>query len=174
MEPRFSLSVVIPVYNEEENIKTLYTRLYPVLVGLPEVRIAQLVFVDDGSADQTVMEVKRLPKAEGKVCVDYIELSRNFGHQVAVTAGLDSCEGDRVVIIDADLQDPPELIPQLLAEVNNGYDVVYARRRARRGESWLKRITAKWFYRLLSRITSVDIPLDTGDFRVISRVGEFG
>jgi glycosyltransferase involved in cell wall biosynthesis len=101
--------------------------------------------------------------------VRYVDLSRNFGHQIAVTAGLDLCIGDLVVIIDADLQDPPEVIAEMVAKAQSGYDVVYARRIKRKGESFLKKATAKLFYRLLSSITSVDIPIDTGDFRIISR-----
>ena len=127
-----------------------------------------MFFVDDGSTDSTLEKIKRLPSTK-ELSVRFIELSRNFGHQVAVTAGLDNCIGDCVVIIDADLQDPPELIPELLAKVDEGHDVVYARRKNRKGESWLKRATAKWFYRVLSNITSIDIPLDTGDFRVITK-----
>ncbi|MCB0756467.1 MAG: glycosyltransferase family 2 protein [Flavobacteriales bacterium] len=161
------LSVVIPVFNEEENVQALFERLQHALKPL-QLKHVELLFVDDGSSDATLEHIKRLPSST-ELTVRYIELSRNFGHQVAVTAGLDSCIGERIVIIDADLQDPPELIPILLAKMDDGYDVVYARRRNRKGESWLKRATAKWFYRVLSRITSVDIPLDTGDFRVVTK-----
>lgn len=162
-----TLSVVIPVFNEEANIQVLFERLAKTLQPL-ELKGAELLFVDDGSDDSTLEKIKQLPSSE-MLAVRFIELSRNFGHQVAVTAGLDNSSGDRVVIIDADLQDPPELIPGMLNKMNEGYDVVYARRKNRKGESWLKRSTAKWFYRLLSNITSIDIPLDTGDFRVITK-----
>lgn len=162
-----TLSVVIPVFNEEANIQVLFERLAKTLQPL-ELKGAELLFVDDGSDDSTLEKIKQLPSSE-MLAVRFIELSRNFGHQVAVTAGLDNSSGDRVVIIDADLQDPPELIPGMLTKMNEGYDVVYARRKNRKGESWLKRSTAKWFYRLLSNITSIDIPLDTGDFRVITK-----
>ncbi len=162
-----TLSVVIPVFNEEDNIQVLFERLENSLQST-QVDSTELLFVDDGSSDSTLEKIKQIPSTE-KVVVRFIELSRNFGHQVAVTAGLDNCKGDRVVIIDADLQDPPELIPEMLVKMNEGYDVVYARRKNRKGESWLKRATAKWFYRILSGITSVEIPLDTGDFRIITK-----
>lgn len=161
------LSVVIPVFNEEENITPLFERLLKTLSPL-KLESAELIFIDDGSTDNTSSKVKSL-KSQDPVNVRFIELSRNFGHQVAVTAGLDHCNGDYTVIIDADLQDPPELIPKMLEKANAGNDVVYARRKNRKGESWLKKATARWFYRLLSSITSVSIPLDTGDFRVITK-----
>lgn len=162
-----TLSVVIPVFNEEENINPLFERLRNVVEQI-NPSSAELIFIDDGSSDQTLDRVKSL-KGDGSLQVRYIELSRNFGHQIAVTAGLDNCRGDYVVIIDADLQDPPELIPEMLEKAKTGFDVVYARRTNRKGESVLKKLTARWFYRLLSRITSVSIPLDTGDFRVITK-----
>lgn len=162
-----TLSVVIPVFNEEENINPLFERLRKVIEQI-NPSSAELIFVDDGSADQTLSQVRSL-KGDSALQVRYIELSRNFGHQIAVTAGLDNCQGDYVVIIDADLQDPPELIPEMLEKAKMGFDVVYARRTNRKGESVLKKLTARWFYRLLSRITSVSIPLDTGDFRVITK-----
>jgi dolichol-phosphate mannosyltransferase len=161
-----TLSVVIPVYNEEANVQLLYQRLVAVVAGL-NLTETELVFVNDGSTDNTIDAIKSLPKST--VNVRYLDLSRNFGHQIAVTAGLDQCKGDLVVIIDADLQDPPELIAEMVEKAKSGYDVVYARRTKRQGESLLKRATAKYFYRLLARITSVDIPIDTGDFRIITR-----
>jgi len=160
------VSVVIPIYNEEKNIPTLYERLSAVLVGL-NLTSFEFVFVNDGSVDGSMALLKAL--AEKHKHVAYVNLSRNFGHQVAVTAGLDYCKGEKIVIIDADLQDPPELIADLLAKMDEGYDVVYARRKARKGEGFMKKLTAKWFYRALDKITSVKIPIDTGDFRVISR-----
>ena len=162
-----TLSVIIPVFNEQDNVQLLFGRLQSALLPL-HLSAVELLFVDDGSSDATLQKIQGLPSTD-KLTVNFIELSRNFGHQVAVTAGLDNCKGDRVVIIDADLQDPPELIPALLAKMDEGNDVVYARRRSRKGESWLKRATAKWFYRFLSNITNINIPIDTGDFRVISR-----
>lgn len=161
-----TLSVVIPVYNEADNIRPLFERLETVLAELKLAK-TELVFVNDGSTDNTVQLIKKL-KSES-VDVRYIDLSRNFGHQIAVTAGLDQCVGDLVVIIDADLQDPPELIAEMVAKAQTGFDVVYAKRIKRKGESFLKKATAKFFYRLLASITSVDIPIDTGDFRIISR-----
>lgn len=161
------LSVVIPVYNEEENIAPLYDRLTKA-IGQIQLDNAELIFVNDGSSDETLDRVQNLSSNE-TTTVKYIDFSRNFGHQIAVTAGLDHCLGDMIVIIDADLQDPPELIPEMLSKASEGFDVVYAKRRNRKGESLLKKATAKWFYRLLAKITSVSIPVDTGDFRVISR-----
>ncbi|MGB0369338.1 MAG: glycosyltransferase family 2 protein [Flavobacteriales bacterium] len=161
-----TLSVVIPVYNEADNIRPLFERLVAVLNGLNFTK-SELIFVNDGSSDDTISIVKELPSTE--VDVRFVDLSRNFGHQIAVTAGLDQTVGDLIVIIDADLQDPPELISEMVAKIKSGYDVVYARRIKRKGESFLKKATAKFFYRFLSRITSVDIPIDTGDFRIVSR-----
>lgn len=161
------LSIVIPLYNEEDNVTQLYERLVGALSPLA-LGCVELVFVDDGSADNTMEKVLKLPRSQNFE-INFIELSRNFGHQIAVTAGLDHCDGAYVVIIDADLQDPPELIPEMLEMAKQGFEVVYAKRKARKGESWVKKVTAKLFYRLLSSITSVDIPLDTGDFRVITK-----
>lgn len=159
------VSVVIPIYNEEKNIATLFARLTAVLQGLK--CDYEFVFVNDGSTDASIALIKSLAAEHSQVA--FVDLSRNFGHQVAVTAGLDHCKGNRIVIIDADLQDPPELIADLLNKMDQGFDVVYAKRKARKGEGVMKKLTAKWFYRALDRITSVKIPIDTGDFRVISR-----
>jgi dolichol-phosphate mannosyltransferase len=158
-------SVIIPVFNEEENIQMLYDRLSGVMAALsPDF---ELLFVNDGSKDQTFPMVKALAAKDSRI--RYINLSRNFGHQIAVSAGLDACHGDRVVIIDADLQDPPELILEMDQKMNQGFQVVYARRRRRDGESIAKLFTARLFYRLLASIASIDIPLDTGDFRIMDR-----
>jgi len=158
-------SVIIPVFNEEENIQMLYERLSGVMAALsPDF---ELLFVNDGSKDQTFPMVKALAAKDSRI--RYINLSRNFGHQIAVSAGLDACHGDRVVIIDADLQDPPELILEMDQKMNQGFQVVYARRRRRDGESIAKLFTARLFYRLLASIASIDIPLDTGDFRIMDR-----
>ena len=159
------LSVIIPIYNEEGNILKLHERLTAVLNTMQSDY--ELVFVNDGSRDRSMDLIRELA---GKYSdIRYIDFSRNFGHQVAVSAGLDYCRGRYAVIIDADLQDPPELIRDMYAKAKEGYEVVYARRRSRAGESFLKKYTARRFYRLLSSITSIDIPLDTGDFRIISR-----
>ncbi|GAA4379118.1 glycosyltransferase family 2 protein [Hymenobacter koreensis] len=163
--PALDLSVVIPIYNEEANIPTLYQRLRGVIDPMG-VR-CEFIFINDGSRDRSLELVQAL--AEQHADVRFIDFSRNFGHQIAVTAGLDLSQGEAVVIIDADLQDPPELIPQLYQKLHEGYEVVYAKRRRREGESAMKLFTAKLFYRLLARITNVSIPVDTGDFRIISR-----
>lgn len=159
------LSVIVPVYNEEGNLMALHERLSAVAQTLQVT--AEFILVNDGSHDQSIALIKALAQQDNRI--KYIDFSRNFGHQIAVTAGLDACSGERVVIIDADLQDPPELITTLYRKMDEGFEVVYAQREARKGESWLKVITAKLFYRLLSRITSIQIPVDTGDFRIISR-----
>ena len=158
-------SVVIPVYNEEANIGLLYKRMTSVISVLSDA--FELIFINDGSRDKTLLLVKELAQSDGRV--RYIDLSRNFGHQIAVSAGLDACRGDRIIIIDADLQDPPELIAEMDAQMNEGFQVVYARRRKRKGESAAKLWTARLFYRLLARIASVEIPLDTGDFRIMDK-----
>jgi polyisoprenyl-phosphate glycosyltransferase len=159
------ISVVIPIYNEALNIDLLYSRLTSVMQSLGQSY--ELIFINDGSADNSLTLLKKLAHQHNEV--KYIDLSRNFGHQIAVTAGLDKAEGEAIVIIDADLQDPPELIAALYAKMQEGYDVVYAKRKARKGESFMKLITAKLFYRILSAITSISIPVDTGDFRIMSR-----
>lgn len=127
----------------------------------------EIVYVNDGSRDESKSILQILSQRDEHVY--YIHFSRNFGHQIAVTAGLDRCRGKSVVIIDGDLQDPPEVIPELFEKHKSGYDVVYARRSERKGETWFKRATAKLFYRVLRRSTAIDIPLDTGDFRLIDR-----
>jgi dolichol-phosphate mannosyltransferase len=159
------LSVIIPIYNEELNIPTLVTRLRPVLekIALPY----ELVFVNDGSKDRSIQLIKALAEADDKV--RYIDFSRNFGHQIAVTAGVDLCRGNIIAIIDADLQDPPELIEEMIGLINEGNQVVYAKRRSRKDKSIIKKTAYKTFYRLLARISNVDVPLDTGDFRVMTR-----
>ena len=157
------ISVIIPVYNEESNIRTLHKRLTDVLNGLS----FELIFINDGSQDQSLNIIRGL--SENFTNVKYVDFSRNFGHQIAVTAGLNFCRGQKVVIIDADLQDPPELIPKMLEKLDAGWNMVYAKRNERRGEGLLKRLTAKIFYRVLTRLTSINIPVDTGDFRVMDR-----
>ena len=161
------LSVIIPIYNEESNIAELYRRLHGVLDGMSLAGGYELIFVNDGSHDQSLPMLKALAEQDERV--HYFDFSRNFGHQIAVSAGLDHARGDAISIIDADLQDPPELIVDLYAKLRQGYDVVYAKRRSRQGESYAKKLTAKLFYRILARITRVSIPVDTGDFRIISR-----
>ena len=159
------LSIVVPIYNEEQNIPILYERLKKAVNFVSENY--ELIFVNDGSKDASFFELMKLAETDERVF--YINFSRNFGHQIAVTAGLDYSKGDAVVIIDGDLQDPPELIPDLYAKYKEGYEVVYAQRTKRQGESWFKKISAKWFYRILRKMTHIDIPVDTGDFRLIDR-----
>lgn len=161
--PRFS--IVAPAYNEEEVLPEFYRRVRDVMDALGEPW--ELILVNDGSRDNTLAVMRELHENDPRVKV--ISFSRNFGHQLAITAGIDYASGDAVVIIDADLQDPPEVIPELIEKWRDGYDVVYAVRRERRGESWFKEWTAKLFYRLIYRITDVDIPKDTGDFRLMDR-----
>ena len=160
-----TLSVIIPVFNEEKNISSVYSRCISVLGSIGEP--FEMIFINDGSKDDTFQMVYQLSETDARV--KYINLSRNFGHQIAVSAGLDACNGSYAVIIDADLQDPPELITSLYAKAQEGFDVVYAKRQLRKGETFFKSITAKFFYRLLKKITTINIPLDTGDFRIISR-----
>jgi polyisoprenyl-phosphate glycosyltransferase len=161
MKPKYS--VVVPVFNEAESLSELYRRLAGVMQSLGEPW--EIIFVNDGSTDETSDRLKEIKKKDGHIRV--AEFVRNFGHQIAVTAGMDIAEGSAVIIIDADLQDPPEVIPDLIARWKQGYEVVYAIRSEREGETWLKEFTAKLFYRLIYRITDVKIPLDTGDFRLL-------
>ncbi len=159
------LSIIIPVYNEEQNIPELYVRLTDAVLQITDEY--ELIFINDGSTDGSLFELIKLTEKDSRSF--YINFSRNFGHQIAVTAGIDYCSGNAVVIIDGDLQDPPELIPELYKKYQEGFEVVYARRESREGESFFKKITAKIFYRALRCLTSVDIPLDTGDFRLIDQ-----
>lgn len=160
------LSVVVPVFNEGKTIHVFYERMKKVMDSIEDMTY-ELVFVDDGSRDDSYEKLVRI--AERDECVKVVKLSRNFGHQVAVTAGLDSARGDAVVIIDADLQDPPEVIPRFLEKWGEGYDVVYGVREKREGETAFKLLTASLFYRVLKRLTNIDIPVDVGDFRLMSR-----
>ncbi len=157
------ISVVIPVYNEEGNLRALYERLSMVLSSL--TADFEMVFVNDGSTDSSIEIIRELTKDKK---VKYLDFSKNFGHQIAAFAGLEHAEGNAVVIIDADMQDPPELILELYQKMQEGYDVVYAKRQVRDGETWHKKLTAKWFYRLINNLSEVEIPLDTGDFRIMS------
>jgi glycosyltransferase involved in cell wall biosynthesis len=158
-------SIIIPIFNEEGNINKLYERLKSVFKKINSD--IEYIFINDGSKDNSIQLIKELASIDSDV--KYINFSRNFGHQIAVTAGLDKASGDRIVIIDADLQDPPELIIDMFNKMDDGFEVVYAKRKARKGESWLKKFTAKMFYRILKSITSVNIPVDTGDFRIMDR-----
>ncbi len=159
------ISIVIPVYNEEEVIRTSYARLTSVMQNSGEAY--ELLFIDDGSRDKSASILASFAKEDPHVRL--ICFSRNFGHQIAITAGMDYAKGDATVVIDADLQDPPEVIPDMIAKWKEGYHVVYGKRIKRHGETIFKKVTAKLFYRLLKRMTPVDIPTDTGDFRLLDR-----
>ncbi|HJR82113.1 MAG TPA: glycosyltransferase family 2 protein [Anaerolineales bacterium] len=162
---KITYSIVAPIYNELENIPELYRRVSDVMNTTGEPW--ELVLVDDGSTDGSTEAIRALAKEDE--CIRPVIFARNFGHQIAITAGWDYARGDAVIIIDADLQDPPELILEMAKKWREGYEVVYAVRAEREGESWFKLWTASLFYRLIYRITDVKIPLDTGDFRLMDR-----
>lgn len=159
------ISVVIPIFNEQDNIANLIERLDGVIK--PMGKSYEYIFINDGSRDNSIHIIKGF--ASQNRYIKYINFSRNFGHQIAVSAGLDYSRGASVIIIDADLQDPPELIPELYKKLKEGFEVVYARRISRQGEGFFKKATSKIFYRLLARMTTINIPVDTGDFRIIDR-----
>ena len=160
------LSVIVPAYNEEEGIREFNQRLVAVLRSLPF--FCEIVYVNDGSKDGTLEILRSLSDEHDNVAV--VDLSRNFGKEIALTAGLDHACGDAVVVIDADLQDPPELIPDLVRMFKeSGADVIYAQRGDRHGETLIKRLTAHLFYRVMSRVSGIEMPIDTGDFRLMSR-----
>lgn len=166
MDPHMSLlSVVVPTYNEEQGIEEFHKRLS---AALPQgFEHTEILFVNDGSQDKTQEKLEILRRRDARVRI--VEFSRNFGHQIAIKAGIDHSRGDAVVVIDADLQDPPELIPEMVKKWREGYDVVYAVRSRRIGESFFRKSVASVYYRLMRMISGVDIPLDTGDYRLISR-----
>ncbi len=159
------ISIVVPAYSEQEVLPKFHERTTAVCSQLPVD--VEIVYVNDGSTDNTLEVLDELYKSDDRVSV--VDLSRNFGKEIALTAGLHKAKGDAVIVIDADLQDPPELIPKLITEWQNGYDVVYAKRSRRDGETSLKKFTAHLFYRLMRRFSRVKIPEDTGDYRLLSR-----
>lgn len=161
--PRYSL--IIPIYNEEETLPELYRRLRNVMERLDGS--VELILINDGSQDSSLKLIRELHQQDSRIC--YLSLARNFGHQIAVTAGLNFARGQAIIILDADLQDPPELIPDLIETWRQGYQVVYAQRIRRKQEGWFKRFTAYTFYRLLQYLADVDIPTDTGDFCLMDR-----
>jgi len=165
MSSRPKYSIVAPVFNEEEGLTEFYRRTAAVMDQLDGD--CELVLVFDGSRDRSPEIGRELRARDPRVKI--IDFARNFGHQIAITAGIDYAEGDAVVIIDSDLQDPPEVILDLVAKWKEGYEVIYAQRRSRAGETFFKLLTAKLFYRLIDRLASIDIPRDTGDFRLIDR-----
>ena len=158
-------SIVVPIFNEQAVLPVLLNRLDALMTSLDAP--AEIVLVDDGSSDCSSIVLAARAKDDARY--RYIRLSRNFGHQVAITAGMDAARGDAVIVMDADLQDPPEVIEQMIARWREGFDVVYARRLSREGESGFKRVTAALFYRLINRLSAVDIPADVGDFRLVDR-----
>lgn len=158
-------SIVVPIWNEEQVIPELYRRVLEVMAQVDATW--ELICVNDGSRDNSLPLLLDLHKQDQRVKV--IDFSRNFGHQVAITAGADFAEGDAVIVMDADLQDPPEVVLKMIAKWREGYEVIYAMRAKRAGETWFKLTTARYFYRLLRQITDVEIPVDTGDFRLMDR-----
>ncbi|KHG41305.1 MAG: glycosyltransferase family 2 protein [Dolichospermum sp. DEX189] len=158
-------SLVIPIYNEEENIMEMYRRLHDVMEQLDGD--VELILIDDGSRDRSLSMMRELHHRDHRV--HYLSLARNFGHQIAVTAGLNFVQGKCIIVMDADLQDPPELILTMIEKWHQEYQVVYAQRISRQKEGRLKRLTAYLFYRLLRRLAKVDIPVDTGDFCLMDR-----
>ncbi len=163
MQPIYSL--IVPLYNEQDTLPELVRRLTDVMNSLDEP--TELVLINDGSKDQSLMLLRSFHQQDDRIC--YINLARNFGHQIAVTAGLNFVRGDMAIVLDADLQDPPELIPELIKQWRSGFQVVYAQRTKRIEESWGKRFLAYWFYRILRKLADIDIPTDTGDFCLIDR-----
>jgi glycosyltransferase involved in cell wall biosynthesis len=159
------LSVVVPAYNEEAVLREFHARLSAVMRDIGAGY--EIIYVDDGSTDASSRVMLELRESDENVAL--LELSRNFGKEAALTAGIDHASGDAVILIDADLQDPPELIPEFLQHWRDGYDMVYGQRTDRDGESWLKIQTARWFYRVINRLSDVEIPPNVGDFRLVSR-----
>ncbi len=157
------LQIIVPVFNEQEVVDIFYEKMKQILstCGVQWT----ILFVDDGSSDGTVSHIEFLRHKDSRV--GFISLSRNFGKEYALTAGLDHADADAVVVIDVDLQDPPELIPQMLQEWQKGYDVIYATRRKREGETYLKKATASWFYTVINKMSKISIPKDTGDYRLM-------
>ncbi len=164
-DKNIQLSVVVPLFNEEGNVNALFNRIHAVLSGMSIN--SEVIFVNDGSKDHTLAKVFMI--AQEHKWVKYIDFSRNFGHQLAIFAGIERANGTYIVVMDGDGQDPPECIPELYEKATNGFEVVYAKRRKRKGENFMKKFTAKLFYRILARITQIEIPVDTGDFRIIHR-----
>jgi glycosyltransferase involved in cell wall biosynthesis len=165
MTKEITFSIAAPVFNEIEIVGEFYNRVKHVMDDLGESW--ELILIDDGSTDGSTEKILELSEADSRVVP--VIFARNFGHQIAITAGVDRAQGKAIVILDADLQDPPEVIPDLIARWKEGYEVVYAVREEREGESFFKKVTASLFYRLIYRITDVKIPLDTGDFRLLDR-----
>lgn len=160
------ISIIIPAYNEQESLPILYERLTKLMETLNNYDF-EVLFVNDGSKDQTIEIIKELREKDKRIC--YVDFARNFGKEIAMIAGLDYATGDCVIFMDADLQDPPELVPELVKYWEEGYDDVYAKRKSRKGETWLKKFTSKMYYKVLQHVTRVEIQEDTGDFRLLDR-----
>lgn len=160
------ISIIVPAYNEEESIPLLYERLNKIIDDMKEYEF-EVLFINDGSKDKTLKLIKDIREKDARYC--YVNLSRNFGKEIAMMAGIDYAKGDAVIFIDADLQDPPELIPELIKYWEEGYDDVYAKRKSREGESFFKKFTSKMYYKVLQKMSRVEIQKDTGDFRLLDR-----
>jgi len=166
MENKKLITILVPAYNEEDVLSMLYERVSNIINSLANYNF-EILFVNDGSTDKTLDILKTLREKDNRIC--YLNLSRNFGKEIAMIAGLDYSKGDAVIIIDADLQDPPELIPEMISYWEQGYDDVYAKRKSRKGETWLKKFTSKMYYKTLQSVTKIQIQKDTGDFRLLDR-----
>lgn len=160
------VTIIVPTYNEEESLPFLYERLNKLINNVQNYEF-EIIFVNDGSSDKTIELIKEYRKKDNRI--NYVDFARNFGKETAMIAGLDYATGDCVIFIDADLQDPPELIPEMLKYWEEGYDDVYAQRKSRKGETWLKKFTSKMYYKVLQSLTKVPIQKDTGDFRLLDR-----
>ena len=160
------ISIIIPAYNEEESLPMLYDRLEKLMSSMQNYEF-EILLVNDGSKDKTIQLIKEYREKDNRIC--YVDFSRNFGKEIAMIAGLDYATGDCVIFMDADLQDPPELIPELVKYWEEGYDDVYAKRKSRAGETWLKKFTSKMYYKVLQSLTNVPIQKDTGDFRLLDK-----
>lgn len=161
-----TISIIIPAYNEEESLPYLMERLTKLINEIKNYEF-EILFVNDGSKDKTIDLIKEYREKDNRV--SYVDFARNFGKELGMIAGLDYAKGDAVIFMDADLQDPPELIPEMIKYWEEGYDDVYAQRRSRKGETWLKKFTSKMYYRVLQSLTKVEIQKDTGDFRLLDR-----
>ena len=166
MENKKKVTILVPAYNEQEVLPMLYDRLKAIMDDLNKYEF-EILFINDGSKDNTLQVIRDLRQKDNRVC--YVNLSRNYGKETAMMAGLDYLKGDCVILIDADLQDPPELIPEMIKYWEEGYDDVYAKRRSRQGETFLKKLTSWGYYRVLQYMTKIEIQKDTGDFRLLDR-----
>lgn len=160
------ITIIVPAYNEEESLPFLYERLTKLIDSIKNYEF-EVLFINDGSRDKTLELIKEIRQKDNRYC--YVNLSRNFGKEIAMMAGLDYAKGDAVIFIDADLQDPPELISELIKYWEEGYDDVYAKRKSRDGETFLKKFTSKMYYKVLQKVSRVEIQKDTGDFRLLDR-----